>query len=249
MKKLVSIITPLYNGENYIKDTIESVISQSFENWEIIIIDDCSSDQGPEIVEKYAGKDSRIKLIKLQKNSGGAVARNLGIKEAKGKYIAFLDSDDLWHPQKLEKQVEFMEGNKYDFTYTWYEKIDEEGNLLNEVVRSKDKVNYTELLKSNQIGCLTAIYDQEKLEKIYMPLIRKRQDYALWLQTLKKTKYGYCLNENLAQYRVVDGSVSSNKMNLIKFNWQLFREVEKMGILRSSYYLFWNIFTKIFLKR
>ena len=245
----ITIVTPLYNGEKFIESTIKSVISQTYENWQMIIVDDCSKDNGTKIGEKYAKVDKRIKLIKLSENGGGAVARNRAIKEAKGKYIAFLDSDDLWHPEKLKKQVNFMEENNYNFTYTWYEKMDEDGNLTNEVVKSKDKMDYKELLKSNQIGCLTAIYNQEKLGKIYMPLIKKRQDYALWLQVLKKTKYGYCLKENLAQYRLVNGSVSSNKINLIKFNWKLFHEIENLGLIKSSYYLMWNIFTKLFLKR
>ncbi len=238
----------MYNSENFIEVTIQSVQSQTYENWEMIIVDDVSKDRGPEIVERYIKKDKRIKLIKLEKNSGGAVARNRAIKEAKGKYIAFLDSDDLWHPEKLEKQIKFMEENNYDFTYTWYQKMDEEGNLLDEVVRSEDKVDYTRFLKSNQIGCLAGMYNAEKLGKIYMPLIRKRQDYALWLRVLKKVDYGYCLKENLAQYRIVNGSVSSNKINLIKYNWKLFREIEKLSIFKSFYYLSWNIFTKLILK-
>lgn len=245
----ISIVTPLYNAEKYIEHTIKSIQLQTHQNWEMIIVDDCSKDNGPEILRKYAEKDNRIKLIKLSENGGGAVARNRAIKKAKGKYIAFLDSDDLWHPKKLEKQVKFMEENNYDFTYTQYEKIDEEGIPLNEIVRSKDKVNYKGLLKSNQIGCLTAMYNAEKLGKIYMPLIRKRQDYALWLQVLKKVDYGYCLKENLAQYRIVNGSVSSNKMDLIKYNWKLFREIEQLSIFKSFYYLSWNIFTKLGLKK
>lgn len=249
MNELVSVITPLYNADKFIESTIKSVIYQTYQNWEMIVVDDCSRDRGPEIIKKYAESDKRIKLIKLEKNSGGAVARNKAIKEAKGKYLAFLDSDDLWYPQKLEKQVKFMEKNNYDFTYTWYEKMDEEGKLLNEIVKSEDKINYTKLLKSNQIGCLAAIYNAEKLGKIYMPLIRKRQDYALWLQVLKKVDYGYCLKENLAQYRIVNGSVSSNKINLIKYNWKLFRDVEKLSIFKSFYYLSWNIFTKLVLKK
>ena len=243
--ELVSVITPLYNGEKFIKATIESVISQSYENWEMIIVDDCSKDTGPRIVERYIEKDNRIKLVKLSENSGGAVSRNKAIEEAKGKYIAFLDSDDLWQPEKLKKQVRFMEENDYNFTYTWYEKINEKGNLLNKIVKSKDKITYKGLLKCNQIGCLTAIYNQEKLGKIYMPLIRKRQDYALWLQILKQVDYGYCLEENLAQYRLVKDSISSNKLNLIKYNWKLFREIESMGKLRALYYLFFNILKKI----
>lgn len=249
MLELVSIITPLYNAEKYIISTIQSIQAQSYKNWEMIIIDDLSTDNSSGIVEKYINKDKKIKLIKLRKNCGGAVARNRGIKEAKGKYIAFLDSDDLWHPQKLEKQVKFMEKNSFNFTYTQYEKIDEEGNKLNEIVKSKAKVSYNELLKSNQIGCLAAMYNAGKLGKIYMPLIRKRQDYALWLQVLKKSVYGYCLKENLAQYRIVNGSVSSNKINLIKYNWKLFRKIEKLSILKSFYYLSWNILIKLMIKK
>lgn len=242
---LVSIITPLFNGEGFIEETIKSVISQSYGNWEMIIVDDCSMDNGPKIVENYVNGEKRIKLIRLAENGGGAVARNRSIKEAKGKYIAFLDSDDIWYPEKLEKQVKFMEENDYSFTYTWYEKISEKGQLLGEIVKSKDKVDYKELLKSNQIGCLTATYNQNKLGKIYMPLIRKRQDYALWLQILKKTRYGYCLKESLAQYRIVNGSISSNKISLLKYNWQLFYQIEKLNFIKSFYFLSFNVLIKV----
>lgn len=242
---LVSIITPLFNGESFIEETIKSVISQSYGNWEMIIVDDCSKDDGPKIIENYANVEKRIKLIRLAENGGGAVARNRAIKEAKGKYIAFLDSDDIWYPDKLKKQIKFMEENNYPFTYTWYEKISEEGERLGEAVRSKEKVDYNELLKSNQIGCLTAAYNQDKLGKVYMPLIRKRQDYALWLQILKRTKYGYCLEENLAQYRLVSDSISSNKISLLKFNWQLFYQIEKLNLIKSFYFLSFNVLIKV----
>lgn len=245
-QKLVSIITPLYNAEKYIKATIDSVQNQTYKIWEMIIVDDCSKDNGPEIVKEYAIKDKRIKFIKLSKNEGGAVARNRAIKEAKGRYIAFLDSDDMWNPKKLKNQIKFMEENSYDFTYTWYEKINEEGKVINEIVKSKDKIDYNKLLKSNEIGCLTAIYNQDSLGKVFMPLIRKRQDYALWLQVLKKTEYGYCLKNSLAYYRLVKESVSSDKISLIKYNWNIFRKIEKFGLRKSFFYLFFNIFYKIF---
>lgn len=247
--KLLSIITPLYNSENYIEETIKSVQSQTYTDWEMIIIDDCSSDNGVRIVENYMKSDEKIKLIQLKENSGGAIARNTGIKEAKGEYIAFLDSDDLWHQEKLEKQIKFMEDNKFYFTYTWYEKISEKGELLNSIVKSKSKVDYKELLKSNQIGCLTAIYNQEKFGKIYMPNIKKRQDYAMWLEILKKIDYGYCLEENLGFYRVRENSVSSNKLDLIKYNFNLFYKIQKLSLFKSIHYLGCNILTKLIIKK
>ncbi|GLI56799.1 glycosyl transferase [Propionigenium maris DSM 9537] len=244
-----SIITPMYNAEQYIGETICSILDQTYANWEAIVIDDNSTDNGAEIVEKFVEKDSRIKLIKLQENVGGAVARNMGIKAAKGDYIAFLDSDDLWHPEKLNKQVQFMENNNYSLTYTWYEKIDVNGNSLEKIMRSKNRVNYEEMLKYNYIGCLTAMYSVKRLGKIYMPEIGKRHDYALWLEILKRTEFAYCLEETLAQYRLVQGSLSSSKISLINYHWALFRRIEKFGPIKSSYYLIYNIINRLFLKK
>jgi hypothetical protein len=244
MKELVSIITPLYNSEKLISETIESVLAQTYKNWEMIIVDDCSTDNGVNIVNKYQKNDDRIKLIKLSKNSGAAVARNTAIKNADGRYIAFLDSDDLWYPKKLEKQIEFMKQNNYFFTYTNYQKMSESGELINEIVKSPRKLVYKKALHTNYIGCLTAIYDKKKLGKVYMPEIRKRQDYGLWLKILKQVD-GYGLNKNLAYYRVRENSVSSNKLNLIKYNWQLYRDIEKLSIFRSSYYILYTIMLKL----
>ncbi len=234
---LVSIITPLYNSEDFIRKTIESVQSQIYENWEMIVVDDASTDNGVEIVKKYADKDSRIKLIHLDKNSGGAVARNTAIKVARGKYIAFLDSDDLWHPEKLEKQISFMKENNYAFTFTKYQQMTENGDLLEKYIEVPKKISYRQSLLKNPIGCLTAVYDAEKLGKIYMPHIRKRQDYALWLKILRQEKHGYGLNENLAYYRLREDSVSSDKMSLIGHQWKLYRRVEKLSFLESIFYM------------
>lgn len=245
---LVSIITPLYNSEDFISETIESVLSQTYKNWEMIIVDDCSKDNGVEIVRKYQLQDKRIRLISLKKNSGAAVARNIAIENAKGRYIAFLDSDDLWHPEKLERQIKFMQDNNYAFSYTNYQKMTGSGELIDEIVKSPSELDYKKELHTNYIGCLTVIYDIKKLGKVYMPEIRKRQDYGLWLKILKKVD-GYGLNENLAYYRVRNNSVSSNKINLIKYNWKLYRDIEKLSILRSSYYILYTIILKLLKKK
>ncbi|MGL6167695.1 MAG: glycosyltransferase family 2 protein [Fusobacteriaceae bacterium] len=242
---LVSIITPLYNGEKFVKETIKSVINQNYKNWEMIITDDNSTDKGTEIVEKYSSLDSRIKLIKLKENGGAAVSRNISIKEAKGKYIAFLDSDDIWLPKKLEKQIKFMEENGYDFTFTKYQQMSEEGKLLERYIEVPKEINYRKALLFNPVGCLTAIYNQEKLGKIFMPLIRKGQDYGLWLKILKQTS-GYGFNENLAHYRLRKESLSANKIKNLKWHWILCREIEKMNVLSAIFYQITCILAKIF---
>ncbi|WP_027339026.1 glycosyltransferase family 2 protein [Halonatronum saccharophilum] len=235
--KLISIVTPLYNSEDYISKTIESVLGQTHQNWELIIVDDCSSDNGVQIVRKYQKQDSRIKLIELKKNSGSAVARNTAIREADGRYIAFLDSDDLWHPQKLEKQIKFMKDNNYAFSFTKYQHMTEESNLVNKYINVPERLSYRRALLINPIGCLTVIYDTKQLGKVYMPLIRKRQDYGLWLKILKREGYGYGLNENLAYYRLRSNSLSASKINLVKYQWKLYREIEELSILESIFYL------------
>ena len=242
---LVSIITPSYKSKRFISQTIESVQAQTYKNWEMIIVDDLSPDNSNEIIEEYIKKDNRIKLIKLEKNSGPAVARNRAIEEAKGRYIAFLDADDLWYPEKLEKQISFMDTNNYGLTYTNYETMNENGDKLNNIIVSPSKLNYKQLLKSNKIGCLSAIYDTTITGKVYMPLIKKRQDYGLWLKILKKIDYAYNVNEVLGTYRLMSNSVSSNKIDLLKYNYALFREHEQFSIIKSLYYLGWNIYIKV----
>ena len=208
---LVSIITPSYNSALLIVPTIKSVISQSVGNWEMIIVDDCSSDNSVEVIQSFVERDPRIKLIQLSENSGAAVARNTAIEAAQGRYIAFLDSDDAWLPNKLEKQIAFMQENNYPFTYAAYDKVNESDEVFGHV-GVPSKVAYSDLLKSCSIGCLTAIYDTEYFGKVYMPLIRKRQDLGLWLKLLKKTKYAYGLNETLGLYKVRSDSISANKL-------------------------------------
>ncbi len=238
---LVSIITPSYKSERFIEDTIKSVLNQTYENWEMIIIDDCSPDSSNTIIEKYMKEDNRIKLIRLEKNSGPAVARNTGIREAKGRYIAFLDADDQWLPEKLEKQINFMEEKNLAITYSSYYIIDEEGKEVGEYI-VEPVLTYNELLKRNMIGCLTGIYDTSKLGKVYMPDILKRQDHGLWLKILKKVGTTKGIVEPLAIYRLRKNSVSSNKLLAAKYTWKLLRDVEGLNIFKASYYFAWYIY-------
>lgn len=232
---VVSIITPLHNSASFISDTIRSVQAQTFADWEMIIVDDCSTDDSVATVERFAAADDRIKIIRLKNNAGAAVARNTAIEAAEGRYIAFLDSDDLWLPEKLIIQLQFMQDKDIAFSYSAYEKVDEQGQPLG-LMGVPDKVNYDQLLKCCVIGCLTAIYDTHKLGKVYMPLIRKRQDLGLWLRLLKKVDYAYGIQQPLAQYRVRSGSISSNKSNAAVYTWRLYREIEQLNLLKASYY-------------
>lgn len=241
MDNKVSIITPSFKSERFINQTIESVLAQTYQNWEMIIVDDVSPDNSNEIIEEYCKKDSRIKLIKLEKNSGPAIARNRAIEEAKGRYIAFLDADDIWYENKLEKQIKFMNERSLALTYSSYDLMDEEENGLGSFM-TKDKITYNDLLKTNSIGCLTAIYDTEKIGKVFMPNIIKRQDYGIWLKILKKVDYVEGIIEPLAKYRIMKNSVSSNKLVAAKYVWKLFREVENLGIFKSFYYFCFYVY-------
>ena len=246
MTNLVSIITPNYNSENFIDQTLKSIIAQTYKNWELLIVDDCSTDNSFKIIKNYASIDKRIKFFKLEENSGAAIARNKAIQKAAGTFIAFLDSDDLWLPEKLDKQLAFMIDNKYNLTHTSYHLIAENGTLLNKDVFCKPKLDYNQMLFSNKIGCLTAMYNADTLGKIYLPKIRKRQDYALWLKILKQEKYAYGLPSILASYRDRSNSMSDNKIEMLKWNWSLYRKVEKLPFFSSLFYVISNIINKLF---
>ena len=237
MHKLVSVITPTFNCGAYILETIRSVQAQTFDNWEMIIADDCSTDDTKEIVGQACEKDPRIKYVRLKTNSGAAVARTEAMKLAKGNYMAFLDSDDLWKPEKLEKQLVFMEENRYPFTATAYEKIDESGRKLNKIVNVIDRTGYNRLLLDCPIGNSTVMYDVDKMGKFEVPNIKKRNDDALWLKMLKQEKYIYGLHEVLMEYRVRPNSISSNKLSLVKYHWKLYREIEHLSVLRSAFHI------------
>ncbi|MFL1010606.1 glycosyltransferase family 2 protein [Flavisericum labens] len=242
---LVSIVTACYNSEKYISETINSVLNQTYQNWELLLVDDCSSDNTVGVITKFQNEDKRIKVFLLNENSGAAVSRNKAIKEAQGDFIAFLDSDDKWQSEKLEKHIGFMLDNGYNLSHTSYELIDGKGKPLNKIINAEPVLSYQDMLYSNKIGCLTAIYNQTELGKVYMPLIRKRQDYGLWLKILKTGEKAYGLKEVLSQYRKTEDSMSRNKLNLIKWNWKLFREVENLSFLKSAYYLVCNVVIKL----
>lgn len=234
MSVSVSIITPVYNSSKYIRECINSTIGQSFTDFEHILVDDCSMDDSVQIIEDYAKKDKRIKLIRLKKNGGAGVARNTAIEAAKGRFIAFLDSDDFWHKEKLNIQVDFMLKNDYAFSYSQYYIVDE-NSKPQKLVKSPSKVGYDAILRNGYIGCLTAMYDAQKIGKYYMPLIRKRQDWVLWIKILKDVRTAHGIQQPLSYYRVGNESLSNNKFKLIKYNFSVFHKVLGMSQLESIY--------------
>jgi teichuronic acid biosynthesis glycosyltransferase TuaG len=232
---LVSIITPSYNSSQFISFAIQSVLAQTFSDWEMIIVDDCSTDHSVDIIQKFVETDSRIRLIKLVVNSGASIARNSALEAAKGRYIAFLDSDDIWLPGKLQRQLRFMIANDCVFLYSAYERIDEKGRAIGRV-GVPEMVSYSDLLKTCSIGCLTAIYDTQYFGKVFMPEVRMRNDLGLWLRLLRKVDYACGLNEVLAQYRVRGDSISANKRVAAMHTWRLYRDIEKLPFWKASYY-------------
>jgi len=233
--QMVSIVMPAWNSEKFISESIDSVLAQNYENFELLVVDDCSVDSTSEIVMKYVKADNRVKMISLQENSGPAVARNSAIEAATGRYIAFLDSDDLWYPEKLERQIEFLKNNNIALTYSGYDVLDEDGSLLS-VFRPPTSIRYEDLLKTCSIGCLTAIYDAGLIGKMKMPLIKKRQDYALWLKILKAVSLSMGCESSLAAYRIRNNSVSRGKLNAAKYQWYVYRQIEGIGFMKSLYY-------------
>lgn len=234
MNDLVSVIMPAYNSEKYIAESIKSVLAQTYQNWELIIVDDCSTDKTKEIVKSFS--DSRIKFFKNNTNSGVDITRNKAISEASGRWFAFLDSDDIWKPDKLEKQLEFMIDKGAEFCFTAYEQMDEFGNLTGKICVPPKTVDYKKMIRlACPIGNLTVIYDTKRVGKIMVPHIKKRNDFALWLQVLKKIDVGYGISDVLASYRVRNDSLSGNKLKLIKYHWELYRKIEGHSIVRSIY--------------
>ena len=233
----VSIITPVYNSAKFIKTTIDSVLAQSYTDWEMILIDDGSSDCSIEIIENYISKDCRIKLLKNDKNSGPAISRNKGIEVAQGKYLTFLDADDIWLPEFLSTSINFMVENNYKFVFSSYRRVDENLNPLYNDFIVPTVVSYKNLLKTCPISCLTAFIDISSIGKYYMPAIAKRQDYGLWLSILKNIDYAYGIKEPLAIYRIRKGSVSRNKFKAMLYVWRVYRKVEKLNFFYSLYLL------------
>lgn len=223
MQDLVSVIMPSYNTAKYIKHSIESVLNQTYSNWELMIVDDCSTDNTDEVILPYLS-DSRIRYLKNEKNSGAAVSRNYALREAKGKWIAFLDSDDTWEPKKLELQLEFMKSNGYAFTYTDY-RIQLNGVWEPYINTSPNRVNMRKLYNYCYFSTITVMYDREKIGLIQIADLKKNNDYAMWFEIMKKAKVAYRLPMCLSYYIKHDNSVSSgSKLKLIKYHYIMYRE-------------------------
>ena len=237
---LVSVIMPAYNSSETLADSIQSVLGQTFTDWELLVIDDCSPEPLKPIVDH--SQDARIRYIRLEKNSGVAQARNRGIQAARGRYIAFLDSDDLWLPEKLEKQLQFMQENGYAFTYTWYRQFSKDANQIGNVVKTKSKVDYQELLKGNDTGCLTVIIDHQQVSHISMPS-QRHEDYITWLNILKQGITAYSLPIVLAKYRTGKKSLTSNKWRSLLWTWQVYRESQHLPLFQAGICMVYYIYS------
>jgi teichuronic acid biosynthesis glycosyltransferase TuaG len=248
MSELVSIITPTYNAEKFIRKTLESVQNQSYQNWEMILVDDASTDETVKIISDFAKTDNRIKLFQLPKNSGNGFARNVALEKATGKYIAYLDADDLWFPMKLEKQIQFLKENNLPFTFSFYDSIDEEGNNLNRRVEAPLNLTYHQLFFCNYVGNLTAIYDVDYFGKIVIEATQKRQDWRLWLTILKQIKETKPVPEPLAFYRIRKDSISSSKFKLIKHNFGVYRDFHGFNFVNSVLLMIRFLFTQLVIK-
>lgn len=235
MDGLVSIITPSYNSGRFIRETIQSVQNQTYENLEMIIVDDCSTDNTKELLVKLQEKEQRLKVIELSENVGAAEARNIGLENAQGRYIAYLDADDLWSMDKLEKQLDFMGKYKVAFTCCDYEKIESDGTLLNKIIHMPKTITYDQLLSNTIIQTVGVVVDLKLVDKklLIMPNVRRGQDSATWLQMLRNGVVFRGQNEVLAKYRRVSNSLSANKFSAIKRTWYLYRGVEKLSVFKS----------------
>ena len=233
---MVSIIIPAYNSARHISGTIESVLAQTYQDWEMLIVDDGSSDHTVPIVREYARQDPRIRLIPLYQHMGAAESRNTAIRTARGRYIAFLDSDDLWHPEKLQRQLNFMKRHNYAFSFTSYQRIKGKKPRMLNVIKAPHHVDYRRYLKNTIIGTLTVIIDRHKTGSFEMPNIRSSHDMALWCDILKRGFIAYGLSETLAYYRIMPGSNTAQKFRAAKDVWSVYRNIEKMRLLPSI----WN---------
>lgn len=237
MEGLVSIITPTYNSEKFITETIQSVQNQNYKNWEMLIVDDCSSDKTVAIIQQFMEDDHRIHLIRLNKNSGASKARNKAISEVKGDFMTFLDADDIWFPDFIENSIATIQETGIPFVFSSYRRSNEKLEFVYSDFIVPQKVTYTDILKTNSISCLTAFIDVKKLGVKLMPDIRKRQDMGLWLKYLKEIPFAYGIQEPKAIYRIRENSLSRDKKKLLKYQWQFYRDVEKLSFFESVYYM------------
>lgn len=247
---LVSVITPAYKAARFIGETIASVRAQSLQDWEMIIADDCSPDETCKIVSDFAAKDPRIVLVRQETNSGPAAARNAALARASGRYIAFLDSDDLWLQKKLENQINFMKIKDCAVSHTWYRRLSEDGKLLGRVIEAPATLTYSQLLKNSAIGNLTGMIDTSKTGPVRINETGYRaHDYSLWLSLLRQGQKAYCLQEHLACYRAVTGSISSRRKESIESVWLIYRDIEKLSLIRSIWCLLHYAFHAVMKRR
>ena len=251
-RDLVSVITPAFNSGRFVTETINSVLSQTYQNWELIIVDDGSTDETVKIVKSFQEKDNRIKLFENESNKGSAFSRNLALRNAKGKWIAFLDSDDVWHPEKLEKQIKFMTENNCHFSYTNYSEIDEDSDETGVLITGPKIITRNKMLAYCWPGCLTIMYDAVSVGVIQTIDIRINEEYALWINVSKKTDC-YLLNENLAKYRRHSDSLSHQSyLKLIKWHYLMFRNLDKnvvASLILTAGNLIFGVYKKIVYRR
>ena len=240
MERLVSIITPCYNSEKYILDTYQSIKNQTYKNWEWIVVDDKSSDSSVTLIHNF--NDPKIKLLINDTNKGASISRNRALDEAKGDYITFIDSDDLWEENFLETTIHYLENNNETFVYTSYKRVDENLNFLLDDFIAIDNVDYNRLLLNCPIPMLTSIYDCSKIGKIYFPDVELREDHAMWLNLLRKVKYARAIDKSLGIYRIRNNSVSRNKVKIAIKQFELYKKHLKMNTFLSLYYTInWGI--------
>lgn len=225
---LVSIIMPSFNAESFIAESIESVLRQTYQNWELIVTDDCSTDRTPEIVQSYCNKEPRINFAIAEHHSGIAGTRNQCLSRVKGRFVAFLDNDDIWYPEKLEKQVRFMLENNHPFVYSEYELMNEDGSPKGKTIKTAGVIDYDKYLKNTIIGSGTIMLDTDKTGKLQMPYNATSDDMALWCKILKDGHRAYPMKEVLMKYRVRSNSASANKLKAAKDVWLVYRKQEKL---------------------
>lgn len=237
MKPMVSVITPTYNSQKYVEEAIASVRTQTYDNWEMIIVDDHSDDDTYTIVQRIARLEPRIRLLRQEVNAGAGPARTRALDNANGRFIAYLDADDIWYPQKLELQVDFMLANNYGFSCASYEVINNEGLRLNKSIRMMIKVNYVDFLTNNLLQTVGIMADTDIVDRdlLRMPPLKRRQDAATWLQVLKAGHINYGMTEVLGQYRRTENSLSSSKIKAAKGVWTLYRKIEELPLAFSCY--------------
>ncbi len=233
---LVSVIMPCYNMESYVADSIASVQQQTYPHWELLIVDDASTDRTVEIVKTLAEQDEKIRFVVKPQHSGIADTRNQCIEMAQGRFLAFLDADDIWHPEKIETQLQYMLDNQVGFTYTTYDWIDEDGHTLNKFINTIGNLDYKKYLRNTIIGCSTVMVDTNLVGKVSVPRFRTSEDTATWLDILKKGHLAYALNEPLVSYRIRRRSASSNKLKASADLWKVYRQNEKLPFFKALYY-------------